>query len=155
MKTRPAGRGVTTKADIFTTQKPSEDILQSNKGEELCAKMTSKELLKSLLNLQLVAYEPVVDLTIKILKSRSIESPLVRAAVLPVLKRTAYSHFCAGENVEEASRTLTRMWQLGLRGIMTYGLEDATDNESCDQNLEKFVQVVLQTSQLPPDSVRL
>lgn len=153
-KTQPAARGVPTKADLFTTQNASEDILQSNKGEELCAKMTSKELLKSLLNLQLVAYEPVVDLSIKILTSNAMKSPLFRAAVLPVLKRTAYSHFCAGENVEEASRTLTRMWQLGLRGIMGYGLEDATDSESCDENLEKFVQVVLQTSQLPPDSVR-
>jgi hypothetical protein len=153
-KTQLDARGVTTKADLFTTQNSSEDILRSNNGEELCAKMTSKELLKSLLNLQLVAYEPVVDLSMKILTSNSMKSPLFRAAVLPVLKRTAYSHFCAGENVEEASKTLARMWQLGLRGIMTYGLEDATDSESCDKNLEKFLQVVLQTSQLPPDSVR-
>ncbi|KAG0585708.1 hypothetical protein KC19_2G031600 [Ceratodon purpureus] len=152
-RTHPDVRGVTTKADLFTTQNASEDILQSNKGEELCAKLTSKELLKSLLNLQLVAYEPVVDLSIKILTSNAMKSPLFRAAVLPVLKRTAYSHFCAGETVEECGRTLTRMWELGLRGIMGYGLEDATDSESCDENLEKFEQVVLQTSQLPPDSV--
>lgn len=152
-KTQPDARGVTTKADLFTTQNASEDILQSDKGEELCAKLSSKELLNSLLNLQLVAYEPLVDLSIKILTSNSMKSALFRAAVLPVLKRTAYSHFCAGENVEEASRTLTRMWQLGLRGIMTYGLEDATDSESCDENLEKFLQVVRQTRQLPPDSV--
>lgn len=147
-------RGVTTKADIFTTQNRTEDKLLSSNSEALYAKMTSRELLNSLLNLQLVAYEPVVDLSIKILTSDSMNSPLFRAAVLPVLKRTAYSHFCAGENVQECSRTLTRMWDLGLRGIMTYGLEDATDSESCDQNLEKFFQVVLQTSQLPPESVR-
>jgi len=147
-------RGVTTKADLFTTQSTSaEDLLLSNNGEALYAKLTSKELLKTLLNLQLVAYEPVVDLSIKILTSDSIKSPLFRAAVLPVLNRTAYSHFCAGENVEEASKTLARMWELGVRGIMTYGLEDATDSESCDQNLEKFLQIVLQTSQLPPESV--
>jgi len=146
-------RGVTTKAGFFTTQNTSDDILLSNKGEALYAKLTSKELFKALLNLQLVAYEPVVDLSIKILTSDSIKSPLCRAAVLPVLHRTAYSHFCAGENVEEASRTLARMWELGVRGIMTYGLEDATDSESCDQNLEKFLQIVLQTSQMPPESV--
>lgn len=146
-------RRVTTKADLFTTQSTSEDIVLSNNGEALYAKLTSKELLKTLLNLQLVAYEPVVDLSIKILTSDSIKSPLLRAAVLPILNRTAYSHFCAGENVEEASRILARMWELGVRGIMTYGLEDATDSECCDQNLEKFLQIVLQTSQLPPESV--
>lgn len=154
LKLEPDVRGVTTKADIFPTQKVSDDILLSNKGEVLYSKLTSKELFNALLNLQLVAYEPVVDLSIKILKSNSMKSPLFRAAVLPVLRRTAYSHFCAGENVEEASRTLTRMWELGLRGIMTYGLEDATDSESCDQNLETFLRIVLQTSQLPPESVR-
>lgn len=154
VKSQPDIRGVTTKADLLSTQNTSDDILLCIKGEALYAKLTSRELLKALLNLQLVAYEPVVDLNIKILTSDSIKSPLFRAAVLPVLKSTAYSHFCAGENVEEASRTLTRMWELGLRGIMTYGLEDATDSESCDQNLEKFLQVVLQTSQLPPESVR-
>lgn len=155
LKTQPDARSVTTKADLFTTQNTSDGILLSSKGEALYSKLASKELLKALLNLQLVAYEPVVDLSIKVLTSNSTKSLLFRAAVLPVLKRTAYVHFCAGENVEEASRTLTRMWELGLRGIMTYGLEDATDSESCDQNLEKFLQVVLQTNQLPPESVRL
>lgn len=148
LKSQLVVRGVSTKADLF-----SNDILYSDNGEALYAKLTSRELLNSLMNLQLVAYEPVVDLSIKILTSDLIKSPLLRAAVLPVLNRTAYSHFCAGENVEEASRTLARMWELGLRGIMTYGLEDATDSTSCDQNLEKFLQVVRQTSQLPPESV--
>lgn len=148
-------RGVTTKADPFTTNNTSDDILQVNNGEQLFSKLTSKELLKTLLNLQLVAYEPVVDLSIKILTSSWMKSPLFRAAVVPVLDKTAYSHFCAGENVEAASRTLARMWELGLRGVMTYGLEDATDSDSCDQNLEKFLQVVRQTSQLPPESVSM
>lgn len=146
-------RGVTAKADLVTADHTSDDILQIKDGKVLFAGFSSKELLRTLFNLHLVAYEPIVDLSIKVLSSPLMRSPLLQAPILPVVKRTAYSHFCAGEDVEEASKTLQRMWDLGLRGILDYGLEDATDNESCDKNLGKFVQVVQQTSRLPQGSV--
>lgn len=148
-----AARGVMTNADLYNNYKASDDILQTQSGEVLYAGLTSRELLKTLINLQLVAYEPAVDLTVKVLTSRLMDSVLFQTPVLAVLKNTAYSHFCAGEDVEEASKTLRRMWERGLRGIITYGLEDATDNDSCDKNLESFMKVVQQTSHLPQGSV--
>lgn len=146
-------RGVTSKADVYTRQQTSDDILQIKNGEVLYAGLTSKELLSTLFNLQMAAFEPVVDVSVKVLTSPLMKSALVRAPVLQVVKRTAYSHFCAGEDLEEASKTLHRMWELGLYGIIDYGLEDATDRSSCNGNLESFKQVVQQTSQLPQGSV--
>jgi proline dehydrogenase len=81
------------------------------------------------------------------------QSALFRVPVLQAVKYTAYSHFCAGENIAEASTTLKNMWKLGLRGIMDYGLEDATDSQSCDKNLTDFVNVVHQSAVLPSGSV--
>lgn len=147
-------RGVTTFNSPPTTTQDTSDVLpQTKNGEAIFAGLSTRELLRTLFNLHLVAYEPVVDLSLKVLTSPMMRYALFQAPVNQVVKRTAYSHFCAGENVEEASRTLQRMWELGLRGILDYSSEDATDNKSCDKNLQKFVQVVQQTSQLPQGSV--
>lgn len=136
-----------------TTQDTSDFLLQTKNGEAIFAGLSSKELVRTLFNLHLVAYEPVVDLSLKVLTSPLMKYALFQVPINQMVKRTAYSHFCAGENVEEASRTLQRMWELGLRGILDYSSEDATDNMSCDKNLEKFLQVVQQTNQLPQGSV--
>lgn len=147
-------RGVTTFNPPPTTTQDTSDVLPHTKnGEAVFAGFSSKELGRTLLNLHLVAYEPVVDLSLKVLTSPMMKYALFQVPVNHVVKRTAYSHFCAGEDVEEASKTLKRMWELGLRGILDYSSEDATDNKSCDKNLEKFIQVVQQTSQLPQGSV--
>ena len=147
-------RGVTTcNSPPTTTQDTSDVLLQTKNGEAIFAGLSTKELVRTLFNLHLVAYEPMVDLSLKVLTSPMMRYALFQVPVNQVVKRTAYSHFCAGENVEEASRTLQRMWELGLRGILDYSSEDATDNKSCDKNLEKFIQVVQQTNQLPQGSV--
>ncbi|KAG0617350.1 hypothetical protein M758_5G183700 [Ceratodon purpureus] len=147
-------RGVTTcNSPPTTTQDTSDVLLQTKNGEAIFAGLSTKELIRTLFNLHLVAYEPMVDLSLKVLTSPMMRYALFQVPVNQVVKRTAYSHFCAGENVEEASRTLQRMWELGLRGILDYSSEDATDNKSCDKNLEKFIQVVQQTNQLPQGSV--
>lgn len=87
------------------------------------------------------------------MKSRLMDNMIPKKIVLGVVKNTFYKHFCAGENLEEASQTLQRIWDSGLRGILDYGLEDATDNASCDQNLNEFVQSVESTKLLPTSSV--
>eukprot|EP00249_Psilotum_nudum_P017958 c26571_g1_i3 orf=245-1777(-) len=58
-----------------------------------------------------------------------------------------------GEDVGEASETLRRTWELGLRCILDYSLEDAMDNISCDLNLEGFLKTIYQTHLLPSGSV--
>lgn len=87
------------------------------------------------------------------MKSRLMDNMISKKIVLGVVKNTFYKHFCAGENLVEASQTLQRIWDSGLRGILDYGLEDATDNASCDQNLNEFVQAVESTKMLPTSSV--
>ncbi|GLJ42502.1 hypothetical protein SUGI_0880940 [Cryptomeria japonica] len=127
--------------------------LQIENGEALYSAMSSRELLSTLFNLYLVAYEPLVDLSIKVLRLPLMKHAAFRIPVLQAVKQTAYSHFCAGENVAEASATLQRMWELGLKGILDYSLEDATDNDSCDQNLQGFLNTVQTTLRLPAGSV--
>ena len=64
----------------------------------------------------------------KALKSPLMEYVPYRVPILKAMKRTTFSHFCARENVAEASDTLNRMWALGLMGILDYSLEDAVNN---------------------------
>jgi len=150
-------RDKTTKAalsiDGEQQHRAVSNILDLEGGEATFSGITSKELLKTLLMLQMVSFEPVVDLSIKTLTSPLMQSPLFQAPLHHVVKRTTYSHFCAGEDVADASATLERLWQLGLRGVFYYGMEDAVDNASCDKNFTVFLQVINQSSKLPPDSV--
>lgn len=96
---------------------------------------------------------PVVDLGMWIMRSRLMDNMISKKIVLGAVKNTFYQHFCAGENLEEASQTLQRIWDSGLRGILDYGLEDAIDNASCDRNLNEFIKTVESTKMLPPSSV--
>lgn len=122
-------------------------------AEGLFSGLTTRELVASLFNLLLVSCEPVADLGMKVLKSPLMDYAPCRVPILKAVKRTVFSHFCAGETVAEASDTLTRMWALGLKGILDYSLEDAVDNAACDGNLRQFLRTVESTPLLPPGSV--
>ncbi|XP_006844178.2 proline dehydrogenase 2, mitochondrial isoform X2 [Amborella trichopoda] len=141
--------------DVYPST-PSSNIgpLDLKNGEALFSGMSSKELLRSLINLSLVAYEPFVDAGIRLMKSPSLlENPIFRQLGLPIIKKTLYDHFCAGEDMEEARGTLERLWGVGLRGVLDYGLEDAEDDLGCDENLDQFLKTVEMASFLPPSSV--
>ncbi|XP_031493483.1 proline dehydrogenase 1, mitochondrial-like isoform X2 [Nymphaea colorata] len=125
------------------------DILGLDDPQALFASVPSSELLRSAFNLYLASCGPLVDVGSWLMASPLMRIPVVRRAV----KVTVYEHFCAGEGVEEAGKTLRRMWDRGLRGILDYGLEDAEGNEDCDRNLEEFLQTVEMTPSLPPSSV--
>ncbi|KAJ4979438.1 hypothetical protein NE237_010218 [Protea cynaroides] len=132
---------------------PTSSLLNLEYGEKLFSSVSTLQLIRSSINLHLAAFDPIVDLGIWIMKSRLVESKICRKLVLNVVKHTFYEHFCAGENLEEASRTLQRLWDDGLRGILDYGLEDAIDNQSCDRNLVEFLKTVESIKLLPPSSV--
>ncbi|KAF5181143.1 Proline dehydrogenase 1 protein [Thalictrum thalictroides] len=97
-----------------TTNESSSLSLED--GESLFSSVSSLQLARSLMNLQMASFKPTVD-------------------------------------YEEASKTLQTMWDNGLKGILDYGLEDATDNMSCDRNLNEFLRTVESTKLLPPSSV--
>ncbi|KAK9105422.1 hypothetical protein Scep_022266 [Stephania cephalantha] len=137
-----------------TTTSSSSTLLNFYDNDERpFSTVSNPRLLRSLLNLELVAIDPVVDFGMWVMKSRMVESPVLKDLVLGVIKHTFYEHFCAGESVEEASSTLRRLWDDGLRGILDYGLEDAVDNEACDRNLDEFLKTVESSKLLPPCSV--
>ena len=129
------------------------DPLSLQDGQVLYSRMKTSELMSTLLNLILVSHDQLVDMSIWLMRSPLMEYAAFRKPLLAIVKKTAYSHFCAGEDVEEASMTLQRMWELGLQSILDYSLEDAMDNDACDANLRGFLRTVLTTQQLPPGSV--
>lgn len=122
-------------------------------GGILYSQMTSKELLVTLFNLQLLSYEPMVEFSLKILNSRLLRWPVTSTPLLWLIKRTTYRHFCAGEDIVEAGHTLSRMWELGLRGVLDYSLEDAEDDADCDANCDGFLKTIAATNELPDGSV--
>ncbi|KAF8399201.1 hypothetical protein HHK36_015066 [Tetracentron sinense] len=130
-------------------------ILNFDDGERLFSSVSTGNLLRSSINLHMAAFDPIVDMGIWVMKSRLLETMIFRDVILATVKHTFYEHFCAGENLEEAGRTLQGLWDDGLKGILDYGLEDASDNESCDRNLEEFLRTVESTKSLPPSSILL
>ncbi|PIA57507.1 hypothetical protein AQUCO_00600316v1 [Aquilegia coerulea] len=136
-----------------STNESLSSSLSLEDGESLFSSVSSLQLLRSLVNLQMASFTPTVDFGTWVMKSRLMENMVSKKIVLGVVKHTFYEHFCAGENLEEASKTLQRMWDNGLKGILDYGLEDATDNMSCDRNLNEFLRTVESTKLLPPSSV--
>ncbi|KAF5181142.1 Proline dehydrogenase 1 protein [Thalictrum thalictroides] len=121
--------------------------------ERLFSSVSTTQLVRSLVNLHFASIDPIVDLGIWVMRSRLIETPICKEIILATVKHTFYEHFCAGENLNEASKTLQKLWDDGLRGILDYGLEDAIDNKSCDGNLNEFLKAVESTKMLPPCSV--
>lgn len=122
----------------------------------LFASIPTSALLRSLATLSALAAAPLVDLGTWALRSSTAapEGHMLRVAVSAIARATVHRHFCAGEGVEEAARTVREMWQdAGLRSILDYGMEDADDGAACDRNLAGFLRAVEMASSLPSASV--
>lgn len=128
-----------------------EKTLDFDDGKRLFKSVTTGKLIRSILNQQMASYDPIVNIGTRVMRSKLFHISLIRYIILFVVKHTFYDHFCAGENLDEARTTLQKLWNGGLKGIMDYGLEDATDNTSCDRNFNEFLKIVDAT--LPPSSV--
>ncbi|KAF6166338.1 hypothetical protein GIB67_015884 [Kingdonia uniflora] len=139
---------VTPKSDDHYDQ-----LLDLNDTNKLFSSVSTTKLFRSLINLNMASFEPLVDFGIWIMKSSLMETMIIRDVILKTVKHTFYEHFCAGENLNEARRTLQALWDDGLKGILDYGLEDAVNNESCDRNLNEFLKTVESTKLLPQSSV--
>ncbi|XP_043700625.1 proline dehydrogenase 2, mitochondrial-like [Telopea speciosissima] len=144
---------VVKQPEFSSSSAKNSSILNFDDVERLFSSVSTVKLMRSSLNLHMAAFDPMMDFGTWLMKSRLVETVIFREIILAVVKHTFYEHFCAGENVEEASRTLQRLWDDGLRGILDYGLEDAVDNESCDRNLQEFLNTVESTKLLPSSSV--
>ena len=117
--------------------------------------MSTTKLLKSSIVLNSAAIDHVVNLGIRIMRSKLIETPVLREIILGCVKRSFYEQFVAGEDLEETGRTIRKIWDnAGLRSMLNYGLEHAHDNESCDKNFQAVLETIEYTKHLPPSSVR-
>ncbi|KAI3677410.1 hypothetical protein L2E82_51693 [Cichorium intybus] len=135
------------------TDDARDSIFDFEDTKGLFSSVTTGKLLRSSANLNLAAVEPVVDMGIWVMKSRLMQVGLLREIVLGAIKHTSYEHFVAGADTEETGRTVKKLWESGLRGMLDYGLEHAIDNESCDINAQEFIKTVESTQSLPPSSV--
>lgn len=142
---------------VDTTTPPGNrsatQILSFEDVKGLFSTVSTPKLLKSWATLQMTAIEPLVDVGLWVMNSRLVKTPGTKQVILEAIRHTFYDHFCAGEDLEKAGRTVTRLWDAGLRGMLDYSLEHATDNESCDRNSEEFIKTVECTKSLPPTSV--
>lgn len=147
--------GVTGRAaaDALESADRNPDLPHVLEAQGVFRKLSTGEVASALFNLEVAANATLVDVGTRLLRSPLMRSRLLAAPVLFGLKRTAYAHFCAGETVDEAARTLERMWELGLHGILDFSVEDALTAETCEQNLAGFLKSIAQTAQLPPGSV--
>ncbi|KMT18445.1 hypothetical protein BVRB_2g025900 [Beta vulgaris subsp. vulgaris] len=101
----------------------------------------------------MASIDPVVDMGIWVMRSKLLEVPVFRQAILGSVKHSFYEQFVAGKDLIETSQTVQKIYDAGLRGMLVYGLEHAYDNESCDQNFKTFLNTIESTKFFPPSSV--
>ncbi|KAL2499800.1 Proline dehydrogenase 2 [Abeliophyllum distichum] len=138
------------KSEPTTTDKP---IINFDDFKVLFSSVPTSKLIKSSINLHMAAIEPIVDTGMWVMNSRLMETPVLREIILGVVKNTVYEHFCAGKDLKEVARTVTKLCDQGIKAILDYGLEHVNDNESCDRNFNEFIQTIESTKFLPPSSV--
>lgn len=139
-KSTPAGPAASKTIDLDST-------------ERLFAGVPTTKLLRSSAILHAAAVESVIDVGTWVMRSGLMDVGPVRGAVLGALRPTFFEHFCAGEDADEAVRTVGEVNRIGLRGMLDYALEDAEDNEACDRNMEEFLRTVESARSRPSSSV--
>lgn len=134
---------------------PAADLAGVNFADtkELFSSVSTPKLIRSMITLRLAAAAPVADLGMWIMKSRLMDDPLCRKAVLGITERTFYRQFCAGENLAAANATARELWESGRTAMLDYGLEHADDNESCDVNMEEFLRTIDSTKSVDESPV--
>ncbi|TQD74370.1 hypothetical protein C1H46_040082 [Malus baccata] len=144
----PTTTTTTTNADSVTLSLSSFDD-----ADKLFASVSTSRLLRAALNLHIVAVEPMVDVGMWVMRSRLMQTPLIKDVILGLIRSTIYDHFCAGEDAVAAGKSVMELNEAGLRGMLVYALEYAGDNEACDRNLQGFLDTAESTKSLPPSSV--
>nr|AHF58597.1 proline dehydrogenase [Chrysanthemum lavandulifolium] len=137
----------------IVTNNDNDEIYNFEDTKALFASVSTGKLLHSAATLNASAIEPMVDLSIWVMNSRLMEFRLFRDVVMGTIKYTAYDHFVAGGDTVETGKTVLKLYDSGLRGMLDYGLEHATDNDSCDEATYQLIKTAESTRFLPPTSV--
>ncbi|KAL0450396.1 UNVERIFIED_CONTAM: Proline dehydrogenase 1, mitochondrial [Sesamum latifolium] len=122
--------------------------LELDDTKRLFSSVSTSKLIKSTGMLKISSYNRAVDFGLWIMTSGLMNNPVVRNLVLAVTEHTFYPHYCAGKDLEKAVRTVKKLWDSGLGAMLNYGLEHATDNESCDRNLQEFLRTINSTKSI-------
>ncbi|KAE9590289.1 hypothetical protein Lal_00027993 [Lupinus albus] len=133
-----------------TVQPPS---LNFNDPEKLFSSVSTSKLLRSSAVLHATAIGPMVDIGMWFMKSKIVQTGVLKNLVMSSVKNTFYDNFCAGEDAADAGRSIRWLNDVGLRGMLVYGVEDAHDNEGCDHNIKGFLHTVDVSLSLPNKSV--
>ncbi|XP_068336579.1 proline dehydrogenase 2, mitochondrial-like [Pyrus communis] len=149
----PIGFPEKTPQAITTGDTTATSLSNFDDADKLFASVSTSHLLRTALNLHMVAMEPMVDTGMWIMRSRLMQTPLIKDVILEIIRSTIYDHFCAGENPVATRKSVLELNEAGLRGMLVYALEHAGDNEACDRNLQGFVDTVESAKSLPPSSV--
>ncbi|XP_060192947.1 proline dehydrogenase 2, mitochondrial-like [Lycium barbarum] len=132
---------------------PEKKVIKFDDVKELFMGVSTSKLIRSSLTLQMASIEPMVDMGIWVMNSKLMHMPIFRELIMGFVKNTFYEHFCAGKDLEEVRRTVTKLSNVGLKVMLDYGAEHATDNESCDHSMNVFLQTAESTKSLPSSSV--
>lgn len=133
---------------------PEKKVLNFDDVKELFTGVSTSKLIRSSLTLQMASIESMVDLGIWVMNSKFMRMPVFKEVILGFVKRTFYEHFCAGKDLIEVGKTVSKLSSLDLKGMLDYGVEHAMDNESCDRSMNVFLQTAELTKSLPSSSVR-
>ena len=137
------------------TNTNNSSYINLHDAEKLFSSVSTTKLLRATANLHLASMEPIVDLGMWVMNSKLMDMEVFRDIVLAFVKHTFYEHFCAGENALATENTVRSLNSggAGLRAMLVYAVEYASDNQSCDRNLEAFLDTVEIAKSLPPSSV--
>ncbi|XP_044467728.1 proline dehydrogenase 2, mitochondrial-like [Mangifera indica] len=132
---------------------PCSSTLNTHDHQKLFRTISSAKLLRSLLNLNIAAVGPVVDLGLWVMNSRLMDIDISREIITGLVRHTFYEHFCAGESAAEAERCIEKINETGLRGMLFYSVEHTDDKNECDKNLRGFLQTAESAKSLDPSAV--
>lgn len=144
-----------TETETETRSQNSSSILDFEDTQKLFSTFSTTKLIRSVFNLNMASIDPVVDMGIWVMRSKLLQVPGFRQAIIGSVKHSFYEQFVAGKDLMETSQTVKKIYDAGLRGMLNYGLEHAYDNESCDQNFKTFLNTIESTNFFPPSSVSI
>lgn len=144
---------VVKQPETETRSQNSSSILDFEDTQKLFSTFSTTKLIRSVFNLNMASIDPVVDMGIWVMRSKLLQVPGFRQAIIGSVKHSFYEQFVAGKDLMETSQTVKKIYDAGLRGMLNYGLEHAYDIESCDQNFKTFLNTIESTNFFPPSSV--
>ncbi|MCC6721170.1 MAG: proline dehydrogenase family protein [Bacteroidia bacterium] len=66
-----------------------------------------------------------------------------------LIKKTVFSQFCGGENIEECNKTVDKLWQYKVGTILDYSVEGEGTEESYEKNANEIKNIILYTKGKP------